>query len=261
MTCFEELTVDRINVGGYETVTADRKELSAWITGQCLERRTAAAPPAMVFSSNGQGIALRGRNPDFDRAMRAADVVHADGMSVVMASRLLAPQAIRERSATTDLFHDVARDAVAHGLNFYVLGGTEDQNRRAVHAMLALYPDLRIVGRRNGYFGRDEDAEVCRSIVAVGTDVLWVGLGKPLQETWSHANRGRLHGVGCIKTCGGLYSYLTGDAARAPLWMQRTGLEWLFRLAQEPNRLMRRYLVTNTVSAWRLLTQTGSRGT
>lgn len=251
--------IETVLVGGYQTARASRSELSTWLTRRCLRNipDRGAMLPALVFSSNGQGVALAGNNTAYDAAMAAADVIHADGMSVVMASRILTPTPIRGRSATTDLFDDIAAEAQTHGLSFFVLGATEDENARAVAAMKRKYPRLRIVGRRNGYFGRDEDASVCAEIVASKADVLWVGLGKPLQEIWSFTNREALRGVGCIKTCGGLYAFLTGDSPRAPEWMQRAGMEWFYRLAREPRRLFRRYLVTNTISTYRLLMRTG----
>jgi N-acetylglucosaminyldiphosphoundecaprenol N-acetyl-beta-D-mannosaminyltransferase len=251
--------IETVRVGGYHTARANRTELSTWITRRCLWNRSdrGALLPALVFSSNGQGVALAGHNTAYDAAMAAADVIHADGMSVVLASRILTQTPIRGRSATTDLFDDIASEAQADDLSFFVLGATEDENVRAVAAMQRKYPQLRIVGRRNGYFGRDEDAAVCAEIVASRADVLWVGLGKPLQEIWSFTNREALRGVGCIKTCGGLYAFLNGDSTRAPEWMQRAGLEWIHRLAQDPRRLLRRYLVTNAVSTCRLLMRTG----
>lgn len=250
--------LDTSYVGGLHTVRADRRELAEWISSYCLAARSNPASfPALVFSSNGQGIALHGQNVAYDSAMAVADVIHADGMSVVFASRLLTNSPIRGRSATTDLFHDVARVAERDGLKFFVLGSTEEQNAAAVAAMKRLYPHVNIVGRRNGYFSEDEEQDICNEIVAAGTDVLWVGLGKPKQEIWSARNRRRLAGVGCVKTCGGLYAFLAGDAPRAPRWMQSAGLEWLYRLAQEPRRLFLRYFITNLQSAWRLLTKTG----
>jgi exopolysaccharide biosynthesis WecB/TagA/CpsF family protein len=211
-----------------------------------------------VFSSNGQGIALYGQNPTYDAAMDAADAIHADGMPVIMASKWLTKTPIRGRSATTDLFHDVAKVAQDRGLSFFVLGATEEQNKKAVAQMKALYPDIAIVGRRNGYFSDAENADVCAEIVASGADVLWVGLGKPKQEIWCHQNREALAGVGVIKTCGGLYAFLAGDAPRAPKWMQKVGLEWLYRLKGDPKRLFKRYLVTNTQAIYSLLRQTGT---
>jgi exopolysaccharide biosynthesis WecB/TagA/CpsF family protein len=88
-------------------------------------------------------------------------------------------------------------------------------------------------------------------------DVLWLGLGSPLQESFAVRNRLRLKGVGWIRTCGGMLDYYSGRAPRAPLWMQKAGLEWLFRSAQEPQRLGSRYLRTNLPALYHLLTKTG----
>lgn len=246
--------LETVRVGGLPTVLANRTELSAWIGEVC---QSAPAFPALVFSSNGQGIALCGKNPAYDAAMEAADVIHADGMPVVIASKWFTKTPIRGRSATTDLFHDVAEVAQKRSLKFYILGATEEQNKKAVEQMKGLYPDIQIVGRRNGYFSQDENLGICADIVASGADVLWVGLGKPKQEIWCHKNRAALAGVGVIKTCGGLYAFLAGDAPRAPDWMQKMGLEWLYRLNSDPKRLFKRYMVTNIVAIVRILCRSG----
>lgn len=216
-------------------------------------RQDRAEPPKLVFSSNGQGLSLLRRQRDFRSAMLAADIVHADGMSVVMASRVGNRVALPERIATTDFFHDAAAEAVRHGLKFYFLGSSDSQNARAVESAKALYPGLQIVGCRDGFFADSDSEAVCREVVQSGADVLWLALGKPKQELWAVANRHRLAGVGWIKTCGGLFAFLSGDAKRAPRWMQRCGLEWFHRLMQEPLRLGSRYLVTNLHAAWILL--------
>ncbi|CAN7417822.1 WecB/TagA/CpsF family glycosyltransferase [Phenylobacterium sp. LjRoot219] len=246
-------------VGGLKTVVATRSQLAEAMVRDCQAARAAQRKPAprLVFSSNGQGISLVGTDREFAKTMGAADIIHADGMSVVKGSRWFGSTPIPERAATTDFFHDAAKAAVRSGLRFYVLGGKEEQNAAAVDSMLRLYPDLNIVGRRNGYFRSEEDSDVCRQVVESGADVLWVGLGKPKQEFWSVANRERLRGVGWVKTCGGLYSYLAGDAPRAPDWMQRAGLEWLFRSVLEPRRLGVRYLLTNPHSFYRMVRYSG----
>lgn len=248
----------RTRIGGFQTVAATRERLARQMVDDCMRARSEpSAPPKLVFSSNGQGIALAGEDSRFMETMQQADIIHADGMSVVTASRLMTRHPLPERIATTDFFHDAAEAACAHGLKFYVLGGRDGQNTAAVDAMQRLYPGLQVVGRRDGYFGRDQDEAVCREIVASGADVLWVGLGKPRQEHWCVENRHRLSGVGWIKTCGGLYAFLAGDAPRAPDWMQATGLEWLFRTAQEPGRLLWRYLTTNPQAIYRMVRYSG----
>jgi N-acetylglucosaminyldiphosphoundecaprenol N-acetyl-beta-D-mannosaminyltransferase len=245
-----------VNVGGLPTVAVSRKIFSDAMVIDCLKaRHDRSWTPKLAFSSNGQGIALAGEDPTFEQAMLAADYVHADGMSVVIASKLTATP-LPERIATTDFFHDAAKAAQRNDLSFFILGSTEEQNAAAVDAISRLYPGLRIAGRHHGYFGKKEEEEICELIRSSGTDVLWVALGKPQQEYWCLRNRERLSGVGWIKTCGGLYAFLSGDAPRAPQWMQDLGLEWLFRLIDNPRHLFFRYLITNPRALYRLLRHT-----
>lgn len=244
-------------VGGFPTIAATRKQFAELMLADCLAARSSAVPlaPKLVFSSNGQGVSLAGTDPIFAQAMMEADWIHADGMSVVLASRRAATP-LPERVATTDFFHDAALVAIPNGLAFYMLGGTEEQNSKACEAIARLYPQLRLVGRRNGYFKREEEAGICADIVRAKPDVLWVAMGKPGQELWCVRNRDRLDGIAWVKTCGGLYAFLAGDATRAPDWMQRWGLEWLHRALQEPSRLLWRYLVTNPHAIYRLIRYT-----
>src|SRR3546814_426328 len=174
--------------------------------------------PKLIFSSNGQGISLAATNRGFAAAMATADLVHADGMSVVLASRLLTSMPLPERVATTDFFHDAAKAAQKAEISFFMLGGSEEENAAACAAVRHLYPRLKIAGRHHGYFAETASAGVCRSIIASGAEVLWVALGKPRQEFWSIDNRERLRGVSWNKTCGGLYAFLAERRQRAPLW-------------------------------------------
>lgn len=241
-------------VAGMHTIIATKNELAEIMVNDCLIARNSIVKPLpkVVFSSNGQGIALYGQSSKFREAMDQADIIHADGMSVVKGSRLWTKKALPERIPTTDFFHNAALAAEREGLKFYILGGSETQNQAVCKVINTLYPKLEIVGRRNGYFKEEDNDGICADIVASKADVLWVGLGKPLQEYWSVENRDKLKGVGWIKTCGGLYAFLTGDSRRAPEWMQNMGLEWLYRVMQDPGRLAIRYLTTNPYSFYRI---------
>lgn len=246
-----------IKIGGFPTAAITRAELADVMVKDSLRARQERDTwvPRVVLSSNGQGVALAGQNPEFAAVMAQADIIHADGMSVVFASRLTR-HPLPERIATTDFFHDAAKAAQAHGLKFFILGAKDVQNRAAVEAIRKLYPKVEIVGQRDGYFQSEQDKEVCEEIRRSGADVLWVALGKPQQEFWAIRNRENLKGVGWIKTCGGLYAFLAGDASRAPGWMQKLGLEWLYRALQEPGRLGWRYLSTTPYSLYKLLIHT-----
>lgn len=246
-----------VTVGGFPTASVTRADLAKHMAADCAAARENpdAWLPRVVLSSNGQGIALAGQDAEFARTMAQADIIHADGMPVVFASRFTS-HPLPERIATTDFFHDAARIAEANGLRFYMLGATAAQNKAAVDAIRATYPGLQIVGSHDGYFSDEQDAAVCEDIRNSKADVVWVALGKPRQEHWSIRNRARLRGVGWIKTCGGLYSFLAGDAPRAPSWMQALGMEWLYRAVKEPKRLGWRYLTTNPYSLYRLIRHT-----
>ena len=251
----------QVTIGGFPTDQLTRAELAELMVTDSMaarERRRAgmALPPKLVICSNGQGISMAGTDPEFARAMENADIVHADGMPLVFASRLLTRVPLPERIATTDFVHDAAKVAARTGVSFYMLGGTEEQNANACRQLQTLYPDLRIAGRSNGYDGL-ADPDLCRKIVDSGADVLWVALGKPRQEFWCVENRERLRGVAWIKTCGGLYAFLASEVPRAPQWMQDAGFEWVFRLMQEPRRLLQRYLITNPHSIYRMIRYSG----
>src|SRR5208282_882822 len=172
-------------------------------------------------------------------------------------SKMLTDSPILERSATTDFFHDAAVAACEHGLKFYLLGATEEVNARCAEVMGALYPGLQIVGRRHGYFSQAEEAEICDEINRSGTDVVWIGLGIPLEQIFCVRNKHRLD-TGWIVTAGGCFNYVTGHYRRAPAWMQMVGLEWLHRVWREPRRLFWRYAVTNPHALFLLLTRTNS---
>ncbi|WP_313811141.1 WecB/TagA/CpsF family glycosyltransferase [Glutamicibacter sp.] len=250
-----------VTVGGFKTISCDRTELAEYMLEDCLVARDQGDSwlPKLVFSSNGQGLALAGKSDEFKKTMDKADIIHADGMPVVFASKFTeAP--LPERIPTTDFFHDAAKVAVPNGLRFFMLGATEEQNDLAVKNMQSKYPDIKIVGSHHGYFSEDDDEFVCGLIRQSQADVVWIALGKPRQEAWCVRNRERLRGVGWLKTCGGLYSFLAGDAPRAPQWMQKTGLEWLYRLLDDPKRLAWRYLTTNPHAMYRLVRHTKKSG-
>lgn len=215
--------------------------------------RVAGARPFYSTSANGQVIALCHHDREFDAMLRQADQIHADGMSLVIFSRKFCRQALRERVATTDLVHAVARRAEETGSRFYFLGGSEEVNRAAVEEMQTLYPRLVFSGRHNGYFSRAEEEAILADIAASKTDILWVGFGIPLEQRFVSRNLDRLSGVAVIKTCGGLFDFLAGKNSRAPQWMQDMGLEWLYRAMLEPKRLGKRYLLTNPIAIYSLL--------
>lgn len=251
--------VPTVSIGGLPIAVIDRNQSARLMVDLAVSRRASGSPPPVITSANGQVISLCARDPVVRALFLCADLIHADGMPLVFASRLRCRMALPERVATTDLFHDVARQAEATGASFYLLGGTRDVIKEAVANVRAMYPRLAIAGFRHGYSRRDGDeAEVIAGVDAARPDILWIGMGAPLELAFSLRNRERFKNVGLIKTSGGLFDFLSGRNGRAPEWMQSTGLEWLHRLALEPRRLLLRYLTTNPHALYVLLTSHAS---
>lgn len=241
-------------VGGVRTACVSRSDLCGLMVEDARAKRD-DLPPKLIFDVNGHGLAMAHWDPTFRDDLTGADLLHADGQIIVAASKLLTGSPIPERSATTDLFHDAADAAVKSKVSFYLLGSSEDVNKRCTERMLELHPGLEIVGRRNGYFSEGEEAEICEAINATGADVIWVGLGKPKEQSFCIRNRHRLK-ASWLVTCGGCYNYVIGEYSRAPQWMQQAGIEWLHRLATRPKQFFWRYLTTNPVALYLLLTRT-----
>jgi len=248
--------VPTVEVGRMRIARLDLAATADLIVAEALSRRGKKAPPAFFTSANGQVLSLAASSRRVARFFDEADLVSADGQPMVLASSWLTRTPLPQRVATTDLFHDVAQRAVSSGLTCYFLGATADENAKGLRCIRALYPKLRIVGARDGFFSDEEERSIADEIAKVGPDILWVSMGVPREQEFIVRNRYRLRGVGIAKTSGGLFNFLSGSHARAPDWMQRTGFEWLHRLALEPRRLFWRYASTNVHACYLLFVGT-----
>jgi N-acetylglucosaminyldiphosphoundecaprenol N-acetyl-beta-D-mannosaminyltransferase len=184
-----------------------------------------------------------------DEALRAAiddaHLVTADGQAVVWAARLLG-QPVPERVTGIDLMQALLAHAAQRGYSIYFLGAKDEIVRACVRKAQGLYASLRIAGYRSGYFHPDEEGDILAAIRAAKPDLLFLGFGSPAKEYFMHRHY-RALGVPFVIGVGGSFDVFAGRVARAPRWMQRAGLEWAFRLGQEPRRMWRRYLVGNTL--------------
>ena len=157
--------VPHLIVGGVRVAPLSRSDICSMVVADCNDRRRGSVPlrPArLLFSANGHTLSLAARDKGFRDALEQADVIHADGQAIVFASRGIRGGGIPERSATTDLIHDLAPICAAEGLSFFLLGGTEDVNARCAEALVRRYPGLKIAGRRNGYFRQRRGARRLR---------------------------------------------------------------------------------------------------
>jgi N-acetylglucosaminyldiphosphoundecaprenol N-acetyl-beta-D-mannosaminyltransferase len=185
------------------------------------------------------------RDPALGADVLSSDVVLADGVSIVWSSQLLG-RPLPERVTGIDLMSAVLRRGGPRGYRVYCLGAEEDVLRAAVERMEADHPGLRVCGRHHGWFTVEEEPAVASAIADARADVLFVAMSSPRKERFLARWADRLdvpvcHGVG------GSFDVLAGKVVRAPRAWQRLGLEWLYRVIQEPRRLWRRYLVTNTL--------------
>jgi N-acetylglucosaminyldiphosphoundecaprenol N-acetyl-beta-D-mannosaminyltransferase len=175
--------------------------------------------------------------------LRTADLVSADGQSIVWASRILGDP-LPERVAGVDLMFRLLELAEDEGLGVFFLGGSPGALATAVENLGTRYPRLHIVGEHHGYFDDAESGRICTDVNRARPAILFIGMSSPRKEYWVHEHRKAL-AVPLVMGIGGSIDIIAGSVARAPAWMQRAGLEWMFRLLQEPGRLWRRYLFTN----------------
>lgn len=242
----------RTKVGGVPVDNVSRSGLVAQLM-EDFEANAYCRPPRLVFSMNGEGVYKYCKDKRFRELIDKADIVHADGMSIVKAGNRLTNVEFKERVATTDLFHDLASCSVENKLKIYLVGGEEETTRKAIENIKKLYPRLNVVGHHHGFFkpASEEEELLIKDILFKNTDLVFVGLGRPKQEEWCARMQDKLIGVTWLKTCGGLFDFLSGKSRRAPKWMIDSGFEWLYRLALEPRRLFLRYFLTNSYCLYR----------
>jgi N-acetylglucosaminyldiphosphoundecaprenol N-acetyl-beta-D-mannosaminyltransferase len=206
-----------------------------------------ALPPLTIVGPNAHLATLAERDERFAEAMQAADLAVADGVSVVMASRLLRVP-IPERVTGGDLMERMCAEAARYGFRVFFLGGLPGAATMAAHNLRTRYRGLGICGTYCPPRGFESDpaelARIRRLINLYEPDLLCVAFGAPKQEIWMHENRDQLR-VGAILPVGAAFDTQSGLRRRAPAIFQRFGLEWLFRLAMEPRRMWRRYLIGN----------------
>jgi N-acetylglucosaminyldiphosphoundecaprenol N-acetyl-beta-D-mannosaminyltransferase len=190
------------------------------------------------------------KDPELDASVRECDIINIDGMGVVLGARMLGHD-VPQRVAGVDLFHELLAMSAQKGYSVFLLGAQDEVVSETARRVQQQYPELRLAGYHHGYFWDDEEAMVER-IRASGAQLLFVAITSPKKENFINKWRDRL-GVTFVMGVGGTFDVVAGKVQRAPLWMQKVGLEWFYRVLQEPGRMWKRYLVTNSVFAWLLL--------
>ncbi|MCB9761519.1 MAG: WecB/TagA/CpsF family glycosyltransferase [Alphaproteobacteria bacterium] len=183
--------------------------------------------------------------PMFKEIVGKCDLVTADGTPVVWASKLFR-KPLPERVAGIDLFEALLPVAAQRGYKVYLLGAKEESLQAAKAKYLAENPGLQIVGARNGYFKVEDEQEIAEDIRDSGAQMLFIAISSPKKEQFVDRNRELLSGVGFILGVGGSFDIAAGLYKRAPSWMAKAGVEWLYRFMQEPRRMGRRYFVDDS---------------
>ncbi|MDD9179000.1 MULTISPECIES: WecB/TagA/CpsF family glycosyltransferase [Aliivibrio] len=189
------------------------------------------------------------KDPVLAESVKACDVINIDGMGVVFGARFLGHD-IPERVAGVDLFHELLKMSAKRDFPVFLLGATDDVVTATSTKVKSLYSDLNVAGFNDGYFWDDEEA-VVNKIRESGAKLLFVAITSPKKENFINKWQDKL-GVDFVMGVGGTFDVVAGKVNRAPKWMQNAGLEWLYRVIQEPRRMWKRYLVTNSTFAWLL---------
>lgn len=217
--------------------TLDR--LEAWAT-----ERTADGPRLVGFV-NAACLNIAAEDPEYRSVVQRFDLVLPDGIGVRLGGRMQGVDVLDNVNGT-DLFPQLAERAARSGHSFYLLGSADGVASATAELMTQRYPGLRIAGSQHGYFSPEEEAGVIDAINASGASFLFVAMGVPEQEKWLARNADRLT-VPVALGVGALFDITSGRVPRAPKPIRAARMEWGWRLAMEPRRMWRRYVLGNPV--------------
>ena len=207
-------------------------------------RRVESRSHTHVVFVNAAKVVKYGQEPGLRQAMEDADLLFADGMPLVWASRCLR-RPLPGRVNGTDLMERMVGLASSRGYRVFFLGARPHVIEKTVREFQRRHPELQVAGFHHGYFAAHDNDSVIDLINDSGADLLLVGMSTPAKEVWGHQNLQRLK-VPVVQGVGGSFDVVAGMVSRAPVWMQKSGTEWFYRFMQEPRRMWRRYLTTNS---------------
>lgn len=199
--------------------------------------------PLHLIGVNADKINALYENEQLKQIVNSCGIINADGASVILASKFLG-QPLPERVAGIDLMMELVKKAEEKEYGIYLLGAKEEVVQQTAVNLLEQFPKLQIRGIRNGYFKESDWDTVSAEIKAAKPDIVFVGITSPLKEYLVEFFQN--DGIDSVfMGVGGSFDVISGQISRAPMWMQKTNLEWLYRVIQEPRRLFKRYFVGN----------------
>ncbi len=200
--------------------------------------------PTQHLAMNAAKVVLLRSDPALQAIASACGIISADGVPLVWASRLLG-HPLPGRVNGTDLMEALCDLAGRRQWSVFFFGAHQDVVDAVAEWAESTHPGLRVAGTHSGYFDESENDDIVAQIASSGASILFLGFPTPKKEIWLHRYLPELNTPFCMGV-GGSFDVIAGNVPRAPGWMQRNGLEWLFRLIQEPKRMWRRYLVGNS---------------
>ncbi|GAB6150672.1 WecB/TagA/CpsF family glycosyltransferase [Clostridium novyi] len=192
---------------------------------------------------NAAKINILQKNNKLKNIINKCPLINADGQSVVWASKFL-KKGLPERVTGIDLFQKLVEISSEKEYKLYFFGATQEVVEKVVNIYMKLYPNINIVGYRNGYFGEEESLKIAEVIRDSKPDILFVGFSSPKKEYWINEYKSIMN-VPFSMGVGGSFDIIAGKTKRAPKWMQKYGLEWFYRFIQEPRRMWKRYIIGN----------------
>lgn len=215
------------------------------------EKAMAGGPPIRHTAINVAKLVKLIHDPELAEDVCGSDIVGIDGMGIVYGLRRFGVKDV-ERVSGMDLMLALMEHCARTGRRPYVLGARQEQLDKALETACQRFPGLAFAGARNGYFSKDEEAQIVADIRASGADCLFVAMPTPRKERFLKAHADAL-GVPFVMGVGGSIDVLAGHVSRAPVFMQKWGMEWFHRMVKEPRKMVGRYASTNTIYAWMLL--------
>lgn len=207
--------------------------------------------PQTCYGINVHSVNTALATPDYYAALQRCPAVYCDGFGVYLACKILG-QPIPARLCTTDYVFPICEALGREGMSIYILGNPPGVAERAAQILQEHSPGLVVKGTHSGYFDAEEEAQIITEIRELKPDLLWVGMGNPVQELWVEKHREALN-VPVTLTCGAMMECVSGALKRPPAWMCDHGLEWLYRLLTQTSRTWRRYLIGNPLFLWRVM--------
>jgi N-acetylglucosaminyldiphosphoundecaprenol N-acetyl-beta-D-mannosaminyltransferase len=193
---------------------------------------------------NANKVVLLQRDLELRNSVNSADIINVDGAGVVLGAKILG-KPIKERVTGIDLMREILEMAHKENFKIYFLGANEDVLNKLIELYSAKYSKNIIAGYRNGYFSSEEELQIVEQITKSKPQILFVAMPSPKKEIFLYKYRDNFKIINFIMGVGGSFDVMSGKVNRAPIWLQKLGMEWFYRLIQEPKKMWKRYLIGN----------------